>query len=155
MAKCDTCALVNENKICPVFKADMSGQDGCPLFTTELHNCDICGRTIYEKAILQEDQNGDWHELCHNCLNASPCQTCIHQYCAFQQDQNCQEQPYIMVQQRQGNMIMQTQTLNPKRVEATCRQGCPCFNEEGLDDGTFCKRQSMCGCEKHRINWRN
>jgi hypothetical protein len=56
---------------------------------------------------------------------------------------------------RQGNMIAQTQVMNPKRVEATCRRGCPCFNEDGLDNGTFCMRQNGdCGCKKYHTNWR-
>ena len=155
MNKCNDCALLKLPGGCPVFKADMSGQDGCPMFAAELERCDLCGGVIFGKSIVEEDNEGKWHTICHQCLNASRCQICINQYCAFQQDQSCQEQPYVMIERRQGNMIMQTQQLNPKRVEATCRKGCPCFNEDGLDDGTFCLKQLNCGCKNYKINWRN
>lgn len=155
MAKCDTCAYkALQNGACPVFKADMTGHDGCPYHSVELNTCDICGSIIFGKGILEEDE-GRWHILCNSCLAATRCKTCVNQYCAFMQDKNCKEEPYVMVQQRQGNVIMQTQALNPKRVEATCRKGCPCFNEDGLDDGTFCGRQNECGCSKYKTNWRN
>lgn len=155
MSKCDTCAL---NKLqggaCPVFKADMTGKDGCPMYQYELQICDLCGNVIVGTVFLEHDDNMDWHRLCQSCINASPCQTCVHQYCAFQQDSNCPEPPMIMREVRQGNMIMQTQVMNPKRVEATCRQGCPCFNEDGLDTGAFCGRQDAWGCNKYHTNWR-
>ena len=155
MKNCDNCALrTMQNGMCPVFRADMSGKDGCPMFTSDLHTCSICGGVMLTPAILDQDSNGDWHEICQNCLNAPLCQTCIHQYCAFQQNQECKEPPYVMREVRQGNMIAQTQVMNPKRVEATCRQGCPCFNEDGLDTGEFCGRQNEWGCNKYHTNWR-
>ena len=154
MGKCDTCAYKSiANGGCPIFHADMSGKDGCPYHSTELHTCDICGTVIFGKAILTEE-NDKWYGICPNCCNAPPCKICANQYCAFQQDASCQEPPYVMREVRQGNMIMQTQVMNPKRVEATCRKGCPCFNEDGLDDGAFCGRQNEFGCAKHKINWR-
>jgi hypothetical protein len=124
------------------------------MFTSDLHTCSICGAVMLTPAILEQDSNGDWHEICQNCLNAPLCQTCIHQYCAFQQNQECKEPLYVMQEVRQGNMIAQTQVMNPKRVEATCRQGCPCFNEDGLDTGEFCGRQNEWGCNKYHTNWR-
>ena len=155
MKNCDNCALrTMQNGMCPVFRADMSGKDGCPMFASDLHTCSVCGGVMLTPAILDQDSNGDWHEICQNCLNAPLCKTCIHQYCAFQQNQECKEPPYVMREVRQGNMIAQTQVMNPKRVEATCRQGCPCFNEDGLDNGTFCGRQNEFGCSKYHTNWR-
>lgn len=154
MGKCDTCAYKNiAEGGCPVFHADMSGHDGCPYYSTELHTCDICGMVIFGKAILTEE-NDKWYGICPKCCNAAPCQTCVNQYCAFQQDDSCQEPPYVMREVRQGNMVMQTQVMNPKRIEATCRKNCPCFNEDGLDNGTFCGRQNGCGCDKYKTNWR-
>jgi hypothetical protein len=133
----------------------MTGKQGCPYHTIELQICDMCGSAMLEKAILEMDKNGEWHQMCGKCASAPACQTCIHQYCAFQQDTNCQEPPMVMRQIRQGNMVVQQQVMNPKRVEATCRQGCPCFNEDGLDTGTFCGRQGdSFGCSKYYTNWR-
>jgi hypothetical protein len=156
MAKCDTCVFKTmRNGACPIFNADMTGKDGCPYHSTDLHICGVCGNPIIEKSIIEMDENGVWHEMCWQCANAPRCSTCIHSYCAFQQDTHCPEPPMVMRQTRQGNMIVQQQVMNPKRVEATCRQGCLCFNEDGLDDGSFCCRQNECGCNKYHTIWRS
>ena len=157
MRSCGDCALkAIKGGMCPVFNADMSEENGCPLFTTELQLCEVCGNHIFRGAIIAED-DGIYHMTCPQCgTNLNQCATCIHQsQCAFQNDQSCPEPPYVMVQQRQGNAIIQTQRLNPKRVQATCARGCPCFNEDGLDDGTYCRKQDGCGCNKYKTNWRN
>jgi hypothetical protein len=142
--------------MCPVFNADMSEENGCPLFTTELKLCEVCGSHIFKGAIIAED-DGTYHMTCPQCgTNLNQCATCIQQsQCAFQSDQSCPEPPYVMVQQRQGNAIIQTQRLNPKRIQATCAQGCPCFNEDGLDDNLFCLSAVGCGCKNYKTNWRN
>lgn len=153
--KCGQCALkALKGGMCPIFNADMSEKDGCPYFTTELRTCHICGSVILGAGILEAD--GDiWHEMCQKCAAASPCNVCQRKECRFNTDQSCTEPPYVMVQQRQGNAIIQTQTLNPKRVEATCAQGCPCYNPEGLEDGLFCLSTVGCGCKNYKTNWRN
>ena len=151
---CNDCALKNlENGMCPIFKSDMTDKPGCPYHTTHLDYCQLCGAPIIGKAVIDVTDD-EAHIICGRCTNATPCQTCSNKYCAFEQDQSCHEQPYVMVRKQQGNMIMQTQALNPKRIEATCRKGCPCFNEEGLNDGTFCMRQQEDGCRNHKMNWR-
>lgn len=155
MKQCNDCALKTMlNGMCPVFSADMSDKEGCPYFTNELHLCDVCGHPIINVVYVEQDENEKWHKLCADCVNAPPCKTCVHRYCAFQQDTSCPEPQTVMREIRQGNMIMQAQVLNPKRIEATCRKGCPCFNEDGLDDGTYCGRQNA-GCGKYRTQWRN
>ena len=152
---CGECALKSlKGGMCPIFDADMSEQHGCPYFTTTINYCNLCGAPIIGKVMIEED-DGSWHIFCQRCATASPCETCKNSYCAFEQDGSCQEPPYVMAQMRQGNMVVQQQVMNPKRVEATCRKGCPCFDEDGLDSGTFCKRKENCGCNKHKMNWRN
>jgi hypothetical protein len=139
--------------MCPIFNADMSEQHGCPYFTTELRTCHICGSVILSAGILEVDED-IWHEMCQQCASAPRCNTCQRKDCKFQNDRSCPEPPYVMVQQRQGNAIIQTQKINPKRVQATCAQGCPCFDEDGLDDGTFCLSTTGCGCKNYKTNWR-
>jgi hypothetical protein len=57
-----------------------------------------------------------------------------------------------MKTERQGNMVVQSQVPNPKRIEATCAKGCPCYKL--LDDGTYiCCRQLDVNCENYEINW--
>ena len=152
---CGQCALKTlKGGMCPIFNADMSDELGCPYFTPNVEFCDVCGSPIIGKAFVEED-DGRVHLFCRQCAGAPHCQTCRFSYCAFLQDASCQEPPMVMRQMRQGNMIIQQQMMNPKRVEATCRKGCPCFNEDGLDDGTFCVKQEGCGCNKYKMNWRN
>jgi hypothetical protein len=151
---CANCALkAIKGGMCPIFNADMSEQHGCPHFTTELRTCHICGSIILGAGILEADDD-IWHEMCQQCASAPRCNTCQRKDCKFQNDQSCSEPLYVMVQQRQGNAIIQTQTMNPKRVQATCAQGCPCFDEDGLDDGTFCLSTTGCGCKNYKTNWR-
>lgn len=151
--KCGQCTLkALQGGMCPIFRADMSEKDGCPYFTSELRTCHICGSVIFGAGVLEAD--GDiWHELCQRCVAAAPCAVCQHTDCRFQSDQSCQEPPFVMVEQRKGNMIMQTQAINPKRVQATCAQGCSCYHE--TEEGFICFRQEGCGCKNYKTNWRN
>lgn len=151
--KCGQCALkALQGGMCPIFRANMSEKDGCPYFTSELRTCHICGSVIFGAGILEAD--GDiWHELCQRCAAAAPCAVCQHTDCRFQSDQSCQEPPFVMVEQRKGNVIMQAQAINPKRVQATCAQGCSCYHE--TEEGFICFRQEGCGCKNYKTNWRN
>ena len=151
--KCGQCALkALQGGMCPVFRADMSEKDGCPYFTSELRTCHICRSVIFGAGVLEAD--GDiWHELCQKCAAAAPCTVCQHTDCRFQSDQSCQEPPFVMVEQRKGNVIMQAQAINPKRVQATCAQGCSCYHE--VKEGFICFRQEGCGCKNYKTNWRN
>ena len=151
--KCGQCALkALKNGMCPIFNANMEGENGCPYFTTEIHACEICGNLIPKGGYIQED-NGEFHLMCGDCTMGHPCKSCKEvRNCRFETDQDCQEPPYVMIQQRQGNMVVQTQTLNPKRVQATCAQGCPCYHD---GEDFHCWKQMSCGCNNHKNNWRN
>ena len=148
--KCGQCALkALKNGMCPVFNANMEEESGCPYFTTEIHICEICGNLIPKGGYIQED-NGEFHLMCNDCATGHPCKSCKEvRNCRFETDQDCQEPPYVMVQQRQGNMVVQTQALNPRRVQATCAAGCSCYSEEH-----GCMREYGCGCNNHKFNWR-
>jgi hypothetical protein len=122
--------------MCPVFSADMSGKEGCPYFTSELHLCDVCGNHISQNAII-DNTDDVCHVVCPQCgQGLDMCATCIqYKRCAFQQDTSCPEPPQIMKQMRQGNMVMQTQTRNEEREKKFCHS-CICWSEE-------------CGCLKN------
>lgn len=141
---------------CPVFGREMPAETpGCPIFSTTITKCALCGNIIMSQPIIDYDQDGNTHIICRNCLSATPCETCTRaNVCYFQTDHTCQEPPFIMREVRQGNMIMQTQVMNPKRVMATCAK-CECFNEDGLDTNTFCRKQEGCGCKNQKTNWRD
>ena len=157
--KCADCALkALQGGVCPIFNADMSEKGGCPMYTTEIVQCSVCGAVIPVGGTAQYDPEIDrFALLCGNCVEGGNCATCAQPtVCRFEADTSCQEPPYVMVQRQQGNAIIQTQQLNPKRVEATCRQGCPCFWEDGLDTNLFCRRTTGgCGCRNYKLRWRD
>lgn len=148
--KCGNCALkALKGGMCPIFNANMENENGCPRFTSEFAICDICGNIILNNSYLQEE-DGTIHLFCEECAIGHPCRTCKEiSDCKFQTDKSCQEPPFIMAQQRQGNVVMQQQVTNPKRVQATCANGCKCYNSEH-----GCMREYGCGCENLKINWR-
>jgi hypothetical protein len=154
---CGQCGLkALKGGMCPIFNSVMPDDGpGCPYYSAEVKTCDICGQLILMNAVI-DTEHGDPHIMCSNCANADPCVTCRQrQQCAFQFDTSCPEPQVVNVQMRQGNMVMQTQKINPKRVEATCAHGCMCFREEGLTDGDHCIKQLGCGCPNYNPNWRN
>ena len=148
--KCGQCALkALKGGLCPIFNKDMSNEDGCPYFTTSPRSCEICGVLLPKGGVIENIDNS-CHTFCENCATDTSCKTCLKSYeCKFRTDKTCQEPLYVTVQQRRGNAIIQSQIQNPRRVQATCAQGCPCFNEEGLDDNTFCLRQTDGWCNRY------
>lgn len=153
--KCIHCAIFKSNNgICPIFQRDTSMERGCPMFAAELDPCAICKRHIMGTPIWyiddQEAGNTQVHKICEQCngaMKAQPCQVCVNvPYCAFEQDQSCQLPPYVVVQQRQGNAVVQMQQKNPERIAATCAKGCKCYHAD------TCMREYG-DCPNQKIAW--
>lgn len=146
--KCIRCAIYKQsNGKCPIFTRDVSQERGCPMFAAELDPCDICGKHIPDGKVFLINNN-TLHQVCPQCnelIRTQQCQVCAGSiYCAFQQDQSCQIQPYIVVQRRQGNAVVQMQQKNPERIAATCAKGCKCyFNEMCLREEGDCPNQQI------------
>ena len=153
--RCSNCALkALKNGMCPIFNANMEEEMGCPYYTTKIETCDLCGNLIPKHGVLEEI-DGEWHMLCQTCAHSIPCKLCKHlTECKFYQDQSCPEPPMVIREIRQGNMIAQTQVINPKRIHLTCAAGCKCYRPEGLKDGTYCMKQMECGCNNFYNIWR-
>lgn len=151
--KCGNCALrAVKNGVCPIFNTRMNDESCCPYFSYEAQFCRICGNLIPKGGCFMEE-NGSFYMMCDDCVTGHPCKSCKEvQGCRFETDQECQEPPYIMTQRRQGSMVVQTQILNPKRIQATCAQGCPCYHD---GEDFHCWKQTGCGCNNHNYNWRN
>lgn len=117
--------------------------DFCSRHNASPHQCEICGRFILDGSILDRE-NEQYHELCMDCFKAlKTCPTCDCKNCDF--ETNPIQIPKVVMQNiRQGNMLMQTQVRNPERINATCRNGCPCWT-----DGNGCGRE-LNGCEKYK-----
>lgn len=150
---CGQCALkAIRGGICPIFNREMEDDEpGCPIYSISITQCELCGNPIIEGGVIEDN-----HIICNNCANLPACHICVNmKECLFQTDQSCPEPQMISVQQQQGPMVIQTQTVNPKRVQLTCAKGCPCFFEEGAAKGSFCWRQFKCACSKFVPDWKN
>lgn len=146
--KCIHCAIYKQNgNKCPIFAMDVSTKRGCPLYTERLDPCDTCGNHIIGTKTWHERDDG-FVQLCEKCeaaISQNKCQICYSGgYCAFQQDTSCTLPPYITVQQRQGNAVIQMQQKNPERIKQTCSK-CGCYKNE------FCLRE-IGGCDN--FTWR-
>lgn len=152
--RCGNCALkALKNGMCPIFNANMEDENGCPHFTTNISFCSKCGSLILTNKILIEDEN-KFHMVCANCGINNPCGLCANvNDCIFETDASCPEPPQVVIQQRRGNMVTQTLSLNMKRVKLTCEKKCPCFRSEGLEDGDFCWKKLNCRCSNHQYKW--
>ena len=148
---CGNCALkAIQGGVCPYFNQAFDGEEaGCPMFTTKVEHCDICGSYLVHGGVIQEDEDCI-HLICEQCAVAPPCGTCVCKgECGFQTDRSCTEPHMVNVRQQQGNMVVQTQIKNPKRIEATCKKSCPCwFDEIG------CIKDFGTGCLQYKTNWR-
>lgn len=67
--RCDKCAIAHlgDNGLCPIFNADMNGNKGCPMFCKKLNPCGICGRHIMGDPIIEQDAQGNFHQICAEC----------------------------------------------------------------------------------------
>lgn len=156
--KCGECALQKINGVCPIFRREMPEDEaGCPMYTYDITECDICGDHIVKNAVIEEDEQG-LHLMCHHCANAPMCATCVERMtCAFEQDRNCKIPPIVVVKEHpQPNMTIQKQIPNPERIKETCAKGCHCYYEAGLADGTHCIKQlPNSGCANYKTAWRS
>ena len=152
---CDKCALKTlQGGTCPIFRSDMTGEQGCPQFVAELEYCEVCGNIVIKGGAYRfEDSDESWHLMCDECANGHPCAACESaNYCALQQDQSCPEPLHIMQTMRQGNMVVQQQVINPKRIELTCGK-CKCYHQ--TEEGEFfCFKNEQCACNNYKVNWR-
>lgn len=128
---CDKCALADrrQNK-CKLTKRTIAlTSDFCSNFIDEPYKCEICGN-ITMSPIL-EIHNDNVYIFCHSCSDAiSTCNGCANadpQFCSFQTDPSALPL-YKVVTQRQGNMVTQTQILNPERQAQTCALRCKCWD---------------------------
>lgn len=132
---CRTCGAsqnrldVPTHRFCQRFRTPVTDTDFCSKHINRPYICDICGRAFIDPPILYEI-NGEFISMCAECdQSIGYCNTCTHSFkpCKFETDPSPLQK--IVIQQiRQGNMVMQTQVRNPERINATCAQGCPCFD---------------------------
>lgn len=135
MKNCGNCLFPKFNRgQCPFFHTTPNPEQVCPAHQSKSHVCVLCGQPFLGPSIV--DVTGAKPQiLCSQCssLGAS-CKTCYHGvYCHFDQDPICQEPKFI------------NNTMNPKRVEATCKV-CSCFH-----DNRCCRRDGLCANYKYKL----
>lgn len=147
---CGECALRRqEDGLCAPFNKPVDAtEQGCPLFTTQILTCDMCGKQIVPTSNLVI-QTGEAEPvfLCSNCATGA-CNVCIHaQECRFQTDQSCPEPPFVIQTIQKGPAVIQQQVPNIKRIKITCLD-CPCFSP---NSNTFCLKQQNIKCVNHKF----
>lgn len=132
---CATCAFwLPEGSMCKILKRKVDKEyDSCPGYTssTDIETCSFCGRKILSSSVVWHKENDEWKIYCDSCNKAMhTCTTCKRcGECDFQT--NPSTIPQVIRQRvQQGNMIMETDQVNPARIEITCKKNCKCFSEE-------------------------
>ena len=146
---CNTCLLGDKiQKRCRLSGIPIDPEkDFCSHYTDSLENCEICGHPMLtEGSFIEQDDNGVWHQYCSNCAKLlQTCQTCSNP-CEF--ESNPDPMPKVVIKTvRQGNMQMQTQVMNPERIQKFC-PSCNCYDEE-----VGCKRVFNDSCCKKPNFW--
>lgn len=116
------------------------------IYNSEIYTCDICGKPLYpNNTILTATADNEWVRIHYACYDQyiGKCATCSACQCKLDQDHTAPK--YIMSPVRRGNMIIQTQILNPLLVDKYCRAGCLCWNQ------TSCVRQTGLGCQNYKL----
>ena len=148
MKTCRDCVLKDlQSQICrPLQRRVNLDKDTCPLHTSTISVCDMCGQQFLGKPIISVDSDDTILSICPNCdQHYSKCQTCRGAaQCSFETDPIAIPK-VIMRTTQQGNTVIQHQVINPARVEATCKQGCACWN----DEENLCNRQSLGFCPNY------
>lgn len=146
---CGDCAYRSYgNGKCPILKvAPEEEQTACPMFSTQLTICSICGNLILSGAIIDQEEDNYYYTCSNCCSSLGTCGTCKYATgCLFQTDTSCPEPQTVTKVIQQGNMRVQQQVMNPKRVEATCTK-CPCFST-----ALGCRRADGASCELYKTN---
>lgn len=135
---CDVCSFLNEQNVCfieRVVKTDPS-HSLCGNYRNSVPRCDACG-LLTTNGILTETKQG-WITLCQSCYEKLDTCTMCKTICGVQNDTS--GIPKVIPQQiQQGNMIFQTNALNPALTEKYC-PSCKCYiNNKCMRDKGKCQ----------------
>jgi hypothetical protein len=126
----------------------MEDTDYCSKHADEIILCDICGNPLLGSTYVEYDGDGELRQYCERCHQAfQTCQLCpSFQKCEYMT--NPDPMPKVVMKTvRQGHMQMQTQVMNPDRVNKFCLV-CGCYDKE-----LGCKRQLNVACDKKTEFW--
>lgn len=147
---CRTCALADpKNLVCQLTGRTIDlDADFCSSHTTEdqLGTCAYCGQLFLGPAILEQMEDGSFIELCHSCQQKfGTCVMCADfTKCKLTDERVRPDLPVQVIKTIQkGAMRMQTQIVNPDRIDAICKAECKCWDGEG------CARRDFGTCAKY------
>lgn len=146
---CNTCRLRDKTKkVCLLFGIPMEDTDYCSKHADVIIPCDICGQALLGSTYVEYDGEGEPHQYCERCHQAfNTCQLCpSFQKCEFKTNPDPMPQ-VVMKTVRQGNMMMQTQVKNEKRVQKFC-PSCCCW-----DENYGCMKEFNVGCINKQDFW--
>ena len=131
---CETCGLLDPKlQKCRLFGHQVEPTaDFCSRHGTPIISCGLCGSMLLaSQAVVNTKGADDITLICRQCSSLyGTCALCKHgNSCSFETDPS----PLPKVVQRkiqQGNATMVTQIKNPERIEITCKQNCPCYDQE-------------------------
>lgn len=147
--QCGQCAFRDaQTGICPIFKQYVDNNCSCPHFTNTIYNCNVCNTDTLQIITYIINDDSQVCFICPDCYSRlGTCQMCKNKKCNFEDDPSPLPKT-IQKQMRQGNMITTFQVMNPARMDITCKQGCPCYDEEN----NACFRQNGT-CGNYEMNY--
>lgn len=147
---CRTCALVDpERSVCRFYGTETRlDEDYCSHWITleMLGACAYCGQMFMGPGFLEQLEDGSWIEFCPGCAeDFGTCKMCADfKKCKLTDQKVRPDLPVAIVKTIQkGNMRMQTQIVNPERIDAICKAECKCWDGEG------CARRDFGTCTEY------
>lgn len=143
---CKTCGFADPtHTVCQLKRMEITEDDFCSKHSPEKYICDNCGDQLKQPLIyVSEDKTVKY--LCPDCFQRfSTCTFCEHaKICYFSDDTSGMPKIITKTVNMGNGMMARTQVRNPDLIEITCKQKCPCYQEdECMREYTFCKNHKF------------
>lgn len=121
-------------------------KDKCPWYEDQSNykTCDVC-KQVKSVIFIEASDKDNIRYICEDCSSSfGTCGTCCNlNNCDFHKDRTTPD--FIMKQVQQGNMVLQTQVLNPDKIAIYCSK-CTCWNSEEK----YCFKQEFGMCKEYK-----
>lgn len=148
---CQGCAFSQKIPVphCSVFNVQVDlTKSACQFYRTkeDINTCESCSNKMVD-GILFQTENGTKY-ICQECSSKSgTCGLCKQRvHCDFETNPSNTPKTVLKTIQK-GPAIMQAEVRNPERINETCKNGCPCWdNKENycLREIGTCRRYELC-----------
>jgi hypothetical protein len=154
---CKDCGLRDPSRpVCLLRREQIDPEkDFCSKFTNELPVCSLCNTPFLPPGVYlyNNPEDTEFEVICENCCaKMGTCGLCVHNAgCLFEQENFCPEEPImVMITERKGNMIIQQQIPNIKRIKKVCPQ-CSCYYKEDGEEFGICARRNCNTCSNFKM----